>query len=348
MDQQSDKQLKVLIASPLEQRLVDRLARAVPDQITVLYQPELLPTPRDVADHIGVPPQLSEEQRRQWRSLLAQADILFDFDWEDPAHLVERAPNLKWVQASGAGIGERVRQMGLPKDRLLLTSAAGVHAEPLAEFVLMAMLYFAKEVPRLLEWKAKHHWQRFSGQELAGSHTLLIGLGGVGRRVAELCSAFGVDVIGVRRTEDGPLPVGVSRLVTRDQLDEALSAVEYLIIASPYTSETHHLIDTHRLSLLPHSAVVINVGRGKVIDEGALIKALQTGDVRGAALDVFEHEPLPGDSPLWDMPNVLISPHSTSVVPRENDRIVDLFIENLRRYLQHKPLINRYDYDRGY
>src|SRR5438270_8843112 len=118
MNQHSDRPLTVLIASPLEQQLVDRIAQAIPDEITVLYQPDLLPAPRDFADHAGSPPQLSDAQRQHWRSLLAQANILFDFDWEDPANLLERAPNLKWVQASGAGIGERVRQMGLPKDRL--------------------------------------------------------------------------------------------------------------------------------------------------------------------------------------------------------------------------------------
>lgn len=348
MHHQTDDRLRVLIASPLERHQVDRIAQAMPDQIAVLYEPELLPTPRDIADHTGVPRQLSNEQRQHWRSLLAEADILFDFDWEDPAHLLERAPNVKWVQATGAGIGERVRQMGIPKDRPLLTTAAGVHGEPLAEFALLGMLYFAKDVPRLLRWKTEHHWERFGGRELDGARALLIGLGGVGRRVAEVCSALHMEVLGMRRSPDSSLPVGVSRLVSLNELDHVLPSMDYVVVTSPYTPETHHLLDAHRLALLPESAVVINVGRGKVIDEEALIQALHGGKLRGAALDVFATEPLPEDNPLWDMPNVLISPHSASVVPRENERIVDLFIENLQRYVQHSPLINTYDHDRGY
>jgi phosphoglycerate dehydrogenase-like enzyme len=279
---------------------------------------------------------------------LAQADVLFDFDWEDPAHLLDHAPNLRWIQASGAGIGERVRQIGLPRDRILLTTSAGVHAGPLAEFALMAILYFAKDVPRLLEWQAKHHWERYCVRELAGSRALVLGLGGVGRRIAELYAALGIDVTGMRRSEADPLPLGVKRLIRRDLLDEVLCETDYLVIAVPYTRETHRLIDARRLSLLPPSAVLVNVGRGKVIDEPALIAALQDGRLHGAALDVFDQEPLPPESPLWGMPNILLSPHSTSIVERESERIVDLFIENLRRYMDGRPLLNRFDYERGY
>jgi phosphoglycerate dehydrogenase-like enzyme len=231
---------------------------------------------------------------------------------------------------------------------VVLTTSAGVHGQPLAEFVLTAMLHFSKDVPKLLQWQARHHWERYCGRELAGSRALVIGLGGVGRRIAELCAALDVVVAGMRRRAQGALPAGVLKLIALEQLDEALSQTDYLVIATPHTPETHHLIDDRRLSLLPQSSVLINVGRGRVIDEPALIAALQDGRLHGAALDVFEEEPLPPESPLWDMPNVLISPHSSSVVPRENERIVDVFVENLRRYLDGRPLLNRFEYDREY
>ncbi len=344
----STDRVRLLIASPLERRWVERIAAARPDRVDVIHAPDLLPTPRYRNDHGGRPAELDEGRRRRWRDLLAKADILFDFDWEDPAHLPQRAPRLRWVQATSAGIGEFVRGYGLSDSSIRFTTAAGVHAQPLAEFVAMALLYFAKDVPALKEWQRRHHWERYCGRELAGSSALLIGLGGVGCRVAEMCASLGVHVIGHRRTAGGVVPASVRRLISSAEIDETLPLVDYVIIAAPHTAETDLLIDAHRLTLFPDTCVLINVGRGRIVDERALIQALRDGRVRGAALDVFEREPLPADSPLWDMPNVLISPHSASTVERENERIVGILIDNLHRFLDGQPLINEYDHDRQY
>jgi phosphoglycerate dehydrogenase-like enzyme len=336
-----------LIASWLDQCHVDRIVAAEPERIEVLYAPELLPRPRYEADHYATGRALSDAERARWRSLVARAEVSFDFDWDRPADMLTCAPNLRWVQSPSSGIGPALERIGVIGSRLIVTNAAGIHAQPLAEFVVMAALYFAKEVPRLNAWKANHHWERFCGYELAGSRMLLVGLGGAGARVAKLSAALGIEVIGHRRSNAAP-PEGVVRLVTREEIDAELPSVDYLALIAPDTAETKNMFDRRRLALLPPRAVVINIGRGSLLDESALIDMLESGRLRGAALDVFAKEPLPADRPLWSMPNVIVSPHSASTVVQENDRIVDLFIENLRRYLDGRPLVNLFDHTRKY
>lgn len=337
----------LLIASWLDQAHVDRIAAAEPERVEVMYAPELLPRPRYEADHYAPGRPLNDAERAQWRSMVARAEISFDFDWERPAGFLTHAPNLRWVQSPSSGIGPMLERIGVMGSRLVVTNAAGIHAQPLAEFVLMAALYFAKEVPRLNAWKANREWVRFCGYELAGSRMLLVGLGGAGARVAQLSAAIGIEVIGHRRSAAAP-PAGVTRLVRSDEIDAELPNVDYLVLIAPDTAETKNMYDRRRLALLPRRAVVINIGRGTLLDEPALIEMLLRGRLRGAALDVFAKEPLPVDSPFWSMPNVIVSPHSASTVAQENDRIVDLFIENLRRFLDGQPLVNLFDHARKY
>lgn len=338
----------VLIASWLDQAHAEQIATAEPDRIELIYEPDLLPTTRYEADHHGPPRPLTDDQRRTWAELLGRAEVAFEFDWERPRELLQRAPHLRWVQSTSSGIGPLVEQLGLAGSPLLITNAAGIHAQPLAEFVLMAALHFAKEMPRLTQWKADRHWERFCAYEVLGSKMTLIGLGKVGSRVAKLSSALGIEVVGHRRTASGEVPAGVRRVVDAAGLDAELPDTDLLVIAAPETPETRNLLDRRRLALLPSRAVVVNIGRGSLIDESALISMLADGRLRGAALDVFAHEPLPPDNPLWAMSNVIISPHSASTVVRENDRLVDLFIENLHRYLDGRPLINKFDHERRY
>jgi glyoxylate/hydroxypyruvate reductase A len=344
----ADRRVPVLIASWLDAGQVDRIAAAEPDRVEVVYEPELLPTTRYQADHHGPPRQLGEDQLERWRAQLARAEVAFEFDWERPQELLTRAPRLRWVQATSSGIGPMVERLGLSGSPLLITNAAGIHAQPLAEFVLMAALYFAKEMPRVNAWQAERHWERFCGYQVGGSRMTLIGLGKVGSKVAELSAALGIEVTGHRRTSGGEVPPGVRKVVDSAGLDAALPETDLLVIAAPETPESANLVDRRRLSLLPPHAVIVNIGRGSLVDEPAMIEMLQSGRLRGAALDVFETEPLPTDSPLWGMHNVIVSPHSASTVVQENDHLVDLFIENLHRYLDGRPLINLFDHARGY
>ncbi len=344
----SNGRVPVLIASWIDGKHAERIAAAEPERIELSYEPELLPPPRYEADHYAPPRELTAHQRRQWRELLGRAVVSLDFDWDQPAQMRTNAPNLRWIQATGSGIGPLVAKAGLVDSPVRITNTAGIHAQPLAEFVLMSALHYVKDMPRLMKWKKERHWERYCGYELAGSKMLLIGLGKVGARIAQLSAALGVEVIGHRRSGGGEKPAGVTRIVDGAGLDEALPHTDLLVIAAPETPETVNLIDRRRLRLLPSRAVFVNVGRGSVVDEAALIDLLVSGRIRGAALDVFAEEPLPADSPLWGLPNVIISPHSASTVVQENDRIVDLFIENLGRFLDDRPLVNEFDHRRRY
>jgi phosphoglycerate dehydrogenase-like enzyme len=344
----SDRPLTVLIASPLEPALVDQIAAVAPGRIQVVFEPELLPEPRYVADHNGRRRDLTPAQEQRWLDHLAAADVLFDFDWLAPEALTRNAPKLRWIQGTSAGIGERLRRTGLIDTNLVFTTAAGVHGSSLAEFVIMALLYFYRDVPRLQRMQAARHWQRYTNAELAGRRALVVGMGAVGRAIARRLAALDVEVWGVRRSAHGTEPEGVARMLPFEDLARALPETDALVLACPLTEQTNRLIGAAELEALPPHAVLVNVARGEVVDEHALIEALASGRLGGAALDVVEQEPLPAESPLWDLPNVLISPHSASTVERENERIVELFVENLRRWLDRRPLLNQFDRSRGY
>jgi glyoxylate/hydroxypyruvate reductase A len=337
-------QLKVLISTYLEPEFVEKIAAATACE--VLYAPELLPVPRYPNDHGGTRPTLTPEQDQQWSDLLAQADIAFDFDWRAPGDLLSTAPRLGWVQATSAGIGGFVQRYGLDAGEMIFTTAAGTHAAPLAEFAVAGVMHFVKDVPGLQTAQRAHHWQRHVSGQLAGRRATIVGLGSIGRRVAELYSMLGVVVTGVGRP-GGSYDIA-GRAVSTDELDAILPDTEILVLACPLTPETNNLINADRVGLLPAGAIVVNIARGQVIDEPALTAALVSGHLAGAALDVFMVEPLPGDSPLWDLPNVLISPHSASTAANENAVLIDLFIDNLHRYLSGRPLRNLYVGERGY
>lgn len=336
----------VLIASYLEPEHITRIQREV-QGVTVLYRPDLLGKPRYIADHSSHP-ERTPEQEAEWRELLAQADILFDFDFGNLDTLPELTPNLKWIQATSAGIGQFVKRMRYAERAdWTFTTASGVHARPLAEFAMMIMLMFAKDYQYLQKEKDARHWQRYSASELAGKTLGIIGLGNIGREVGRLASAFEMRIIGNRRDPSQSVP-HVDQLYGNDGLHDVIRQADYLVLATPHTPETEDMIGATELAMLPDGAVLINIARGAVVDEPALITALQTGKLRGAGLDVFANEPLPADSPLWDMPNVVISPHSASTADTENQKIVDLFVDNLKRFLAGEPLRNVLDTERLY
>lgn len=337
----------VLIASPLEPELVQRLASAVPE-VDVLFEPDLLPVPRYPCEHGGTKPDLDAAQAQRWTDLLAAADVSFDFDWRDPAAMATTAPRLRWVQATSAGIGGFVARTGLDRSSITFTTAAGTHAVPLAEFALTGVLDLAKGVPHLRAQQAAHRWERYATSSVRGLRAVVVGLGSIGRETCRLLDAVGLDVVGVGRpgrTYDVPPSV---RVVSTDVLDEVLSSAEVVVLATPLTDATSGLLSRDRIAALPLGAIVVNVARGQVVDEAALVDHLASGHLGGAALDVFEVEPLPASSPLWDLPNVIVSPHSASTLVSENATLVDLFVDNLRRFLAGQPLRNTYNATKGY
>jgi glyoxylate/hydroxypyruvate reductase len=339
--------LTIVIGSYLEPELVARI-QAAPAAGRVIYEPGLLPVPRYQCDHTGPARPLSDAELDRWRSLTAEADVFFDFDWLDPAGMAKNAPNLRLVQATSAGIGGFMQRTGLDRSGLSVTTAGGIHAVPLAEFALAGALYFVKGVPDLRQRQQARNWERYTTRQLAGQRALVVGLGGIGRQVTATFAALGVEVWGLGR-DGGRYDIdGLSRVISRAGLDEALPGTDLLVLCCPLTPQTEGLIGRQQLALLPPHAVLVNISRGQVVDTDALVEALAGGRLGGACLDVFTPEPLPADSPLWGMDNVLVSPHSASTVATENTRLTELFLDNLERLADGRPLRNRYEPERGY
>jgi len=340
--------MRVLIASYLEPHLVERI-RSVDPRLDVTYRPDLLGRPRHPGDHTA-PMQRTATQDQEWAALMAEAEILFDVYRPQSDGLPRRAPRLRWIQFSSSGVGKFVEEMGLAHTPIVVTNAAGVHATPLAEFVLFAMLYFAKQLPRVLAYQRGHHWEPFAVRNICGSTLGLVGLGAVGREIARLGRAIGMRVVAIRRSSgflSGDVP-GVEAVYSPDRLRDLLAESDYVTLILPHTRQTAGLLGKTELAAMKPGAVLINIARGAIVDEAALIEVLRSGHLGGAALDVFAKEPLAAESPLWDMPNVLITPHTISTAEDENELVVDLFCDNLRRFLAGEPLRNVFERVRGY
>ena len=212
---------------------------------------------------------------------------------------------------------------------------------PLAEFAILGLLAVAKELPRFVEDQRARAWPEIRRplRELAGQTLFLVGLGDIGRETARLGKALGMRTVGFRRTE-GPPPEHVDEVHGPRRLAELAGRADAMVVSLPLTDQTAGLIDRATIEALPPSCIFVNVGRGGVVDEPALVDALRERRIAGAVLDVFATEPLPDDSPLWSLPNVLVTPHAAALSARENERIVELFVDNLRRYLDGRPLRN--------
>ncbi|WP_254862438.1 D-2-hydroxyacid dehydrogenase [Halovivax gelatinilyticus] len=251
-----------------------------------------------------------------------------------PDEWLDRAQNLQWAQASTAGY-DHYDLDALENAGIILTNATGVHGQPMAEWALGAMLGIERGLFEARDRQRESLWLRESGGELASKTVGIVGLGAIGGRTAELASAIGCRVIGTKR-DPSTAPDAVDEVYPADELDSVLSRVDYLVLACPLTDETRGLIDREALRTMPRDAVVVNVARGDVVVEEALVESLQQGRISGAALDVFSTEPLPADSPLWNLPNVLVTPHVSGSTPHYYDRIAEIFIENFERFASGK------------
>ncbi|MBN3951025.1 MAG: D-2-hydroxyacid dehydrogenase [Nostoc sp. NMS7] len=256
------------------------------------------------------------------------------------------APALRWQQSPSAGVNHILTPAFLQKD-IILTNAAGVHAIPISEFVLAFMLYHAKNLRKLQTLQDEHTWVRgVFLEELADATLLILGTGNIGQAIASRAKAFGVTVWGSRRHPE-PLP-NFDKVVGADEWRSLLPTADYVVIATPLTIETKGLIDEAALRSMRQSAYLINIARGAIVDEVALLTALREGWIAGAGLDTVATEPLPQESPLWSLPNAFITPHCSALSPPLRERIAQLFIDNLKRYQTGQPLRNVVDKQAGY
>ncbi len=341
----------VVVASFFEEEFIRRF-REVDDRLRVLYRSDLVPPPRWEGDHNGPEGwERTPEEEEEFLGMLAGAEVLYDFPRGHVEDLTEVAPNLRWVQGSMAGAGEVARTAGLlDRDEVVVTTASGIYSGPLAEFVLMGMLQHVKGLDLLRRDKANRTWRQGTTGTLERKTLCVVGTGSIGRAIADRARPFGMRLVGVKRTvrEDDDAWGSFDELYETKDLKEALGLADFVALTLPGTPQTEGLLDREAMAAIKPGAYFANVGRGKVVEEAALVEALERGHLSGAALDVFEVEPLPEESPLLAMENVIVSPHSTDVVPDLDEAQADLFCENLRRYLAGEPLLNELDKRLGY
>lgn len=258
----------------------------------------------------------------------APASVLIAKAQDVSAALIAAMPKLAWIQALTTGV-DTLQALELP-GTVTVTTARGIHGPQMAELALLFMMSLYRDLPRMLMNQRRATWQRWGQRLLLGRTVVIVGVGSISETLAARCKAFGLHVIGVTRRREA---AGFDELYPRERLGEAAARADFLVLVTPYSPETHHMIDAAVLAAMPKSAFVINIARGRVIDEAALIAALRAGAIAGAALDVFDTEPLPSTSPLWNFDNVIVTPHIGGMSDVYAAQILPLLLLNLRAFL---------------
>lgn len=311
------------------------------------------------------PPEMAIRVRRRWPEMnvvhlpdyghidteLPGTDIFVGFSLRPAQFAFTR--KLKWIHCTAAGVA----QLMYPELRgsgVVVTNASGVHAVPMAEHILGMLIAMARRFPDAMRYQLQGRWAQqeiwdapLRPRELRGQLLLVVGFGAVGKELARLIQPLGMRIWGVTRSGRGDAQLA-ERILPATELDAALSQADYVVLAAPEIPETHHLIGARQLQALKPTSYLINVARGSLVDEAALIAALERRAIAGAALDVAEREPLPPDSPLWKLDNVFLTPHVSSVSESLWDRQTDLLLENLERWFSGRALLNQVDLERGY
>jgi phosphoglycerate dehydrogenase-like enzyme len=263
-------------------------------------------------------------------------------------HVVSRAPKLRWIHSASAGV-DRISTPAVRERGLVVTNARGVFSRPIAEYVVMMSLAIARRLPQLLELQRERTWQPLRGHELSELVVGIIGYGSIGEEIARLLAPFGCRVLATRRhPERGTGDAANVELFALEELHEVLRTSDIVVVAAPLTEETAGLIGAEQLAEMREDGWLINIARGRLIDELALRRALESGWIGGAVLDVFSEEPLTPESPLYRTPNLIITPHTSWASDRVAERTVDLFVDNLRRDRAGEPLRNVVDLEAGY
>jgi phosphoglycerate dehydrogenase-like enzyme len=325
-----------------------RLRAAAPDDWTV----EIVRAPT-VSDGDG-----NDDPSDEVRAAIADAEVYLGFGM--PPTLLRAAPDLRWVQSASAGVRSVLTPEFIERG-ILLTNAAGVHAEPMGEYVLAGVLHFLRGFDVAVARQRERRWDKAPWsepdasaesarvREVSECTVLVVGAGGIGRAVGRHFTDLGARCTAVRRRPELGVPEGFDRVVGPEALDAELARHDVVVLSAPATESTTGVLDGRRLGLLPRGAIVVNVARGALLDERALVDGLRDGRIRGAVLDVYATEPLPADSPLWALPNALLTPHVSAVAPaRFWNRMLELFLENWERYRRGERLLNLVDVSAGY
>ena len=330
--------VNILVGWPLYPHLMQSIQTAHPN-VHLLNDPDQnIPRP-EVWPPFPFPEQIT--------NLLPQTQVLFTSRL--PRNILRLAPHLQWVQLFSAGADVALWEE-LALSNILFTTASGIHSIPISEWVIGAMLALLKRFPEAIHAQDNREYWKFIGGELAGQTAGILGLGNIGRRVARICQALDMRVIGIRRSAMQPIEhqYPTDLLLPPQGLPIMLEESDFLIICLPGTRETMGLLGEMELHQMKPGSYLINVGRGGIVDEEALVRALHSGHLAGAALDVFADEPLHVDSPLWDEPRLLLTAHNAGNSLRYEERATELFLKNLHRYLTGQKLFNIYDPEKGY
>jgi phosphoglycerate dehydrogenase-like enzyme len=286
-------------------------------------------------------------EREEIEGLLDEVEIAVG---SFPHDLLAHAPRLRWVQEWGAGVDWLLRHPEVAELDFTLTNASGVHAIPISEQILGYLLAFARRLPAAVRAQDRHAWQapkRDQLFELAGKTMLLVGVGAIGERTAMIAAALGMRVLGIRRNPAGDLP-GVEAIYGSDRLHDLLPEADCVVLTVPLSHATQGMIGERELRAMKPTSYLINIGRGGTIQQPALIQALREGWIAGAGLDVFDQEPLPATSPLWELDNVIMTAHYAGLTPEYDQRALAIFLDNLKRYQAGEPLQNVVDKAAGY
>ena len=298
------------------------------------FPPETTGTAADLRDHVeDALPEVDLELATDYddaRERIPDAEVVIEHGITDD--LLARADSLEWLQSLSAGV-DRYDLDALAERDVILTNVSGVHANPIAEHVLALALAFERRLSRAMEQQRDREWRRFPAGELRGSTLGVVGVGAIGGRVAELASAVGMDVLGVKR-DTATYNDAVDEIHPTEELHTVLGQSDYVVLACPLTEETEGMIGAEELASIGPDGVLINVARGAVVDQEALVTQVQEGYLGGAALDVTDPEPLPRESPLWDSSDVILTPHMAGGSPEFPYRCAEVFVENYRRYVE--------------
>lgn len=303
---------------------------------------------KDICTTVIVEPWIYGKPEPEIRTDLTDCNVVFTLGLHDSLNIRKYAPNIEWVQSISVGLDALLSEE-VKKSDIILTNTKGCTSVPIAEHTIAMITSLARGVPALLRNQLTKTWDMIPVTELMNATVGIIGYGEIGHQIAIRCKAMGMRVVGCRRnpekrgeTEPAELVVGM------DRVDEVIRQSDFLVLALPSTQETYHFFDKGRFNIMKPGSFFLNVGRGNTIVEEDLVESLRTKQIAGAALDVFDVEPLPFENPLWNLENVIISPHNAYYSPKSMERYMEVFIKNLRLFQEGKPLLNIVDKHMGY